>query len=244
MLAHLQELKKRLLFIVVALLIFFLGIFFLLSDFLIQEIMSYFKELFKTVAPEKPFYFIFTTLPEAFLLKVKISFYTALILLVPFIEYHVWQFLSPGLYAHERKNGLCLIFSFPLLFLLGALCLFGLVLPNALSFFSFLTTATGADQALLLPHVSDYIFLIVTFLMIFGLSFQLPLLLIFLVKSSVLSLSDLRKFRRYAIVFIFILAAVLTPPDVLSQVSLAIPLIALYEGTILYLRLTQKESHD
>lgn len=241
---HLKELKKRLFYVLGVLICLFLVCFFCISDALLSHLLAHYKQTFQSAAPEKPFYFIFTTLPEAFVLKVKISFYAALITSVPYLEYQIWRFVSPGLYTKERKNILMILLSFPFFFILGNICLFWLVLPNALAFFAAFSHQSAGDHALLLPNVSDYTALIFTFLGVFGLSFQLPLLLVFLVKTSLLSMSSLIHFRRFAIIFIFLLAAFLTPPDVLSQVGLAIPLLALYEGTILYLRMTQKESHD
>ena len=236
---HLQEIKRRLLWIIAIFFAFFLLFFVLGSDALLQEVLLYLRRF--SLDTSLSFSFIFKTLPEAFFARMSLSFYGALTFCIPFIQYHLWSFIAPGLYQKEKRFILPLILAFPFLFFLGGVFLFWGVLPNAFHFFFTTSQNLGKGEIPLLLSVSDYLSLLFTFLIVFGLSFQMPLLLIFLVKSSLLSLPHLISFRRYAVVLIFILAAFLTPPDVLSQIGLAIPLLALYEGSIIYLRLCEKK---
>jgi sec-independent protein translocase protein TatC len=186
------------------------------------------------------FSFVYNSLPEAFFIKIKVSLWGALALSIPFIEYHIYRFSYPGLYSHEKKCLYGFLLSFPIFFVAGFYFLLFFVLPNAIVFFLNVANDVGESNIPLLANLENTIDLFAIFILVFGLSFQLPLLLIFLSKTGTISIDSLKKNRKYVIVFIFILAAFLTPPDLISQVALAIPLMLLYEGTILFLWLTTK----
>ena len=173
---------------------------------------------------------------EAFVTQIKVALVAAVILAFPVIIYQVWAFVVPALKRKEAKVGLTLVLSSTLLFIAGILFTFFVILPYAFTFF--LASAQGIAS----PNISlaFYVSFCAKMMLAFGLVFQLPLVLVFLVRSGFVSLDQVRRSRKYAIVLIFVVAAILTPPDVLSQLLMAIPLLALFELGILAARLLQK----
>ena len=181
-------------------------------------------------------HFIYTKLTEGFMTELKISFISSFFFCSPFIVYQLYKFLEPGLYQDEKKIIIPYLFLSPLLFLLGVLLVYFVVMPITWKFFmSFQNIKPQNDgmSIILEARISEYIDLIIELFMGFGLAFQLPILLLILTKLQIINYEQLRKFRRYAVVLIFILAAILTPPDVISQIILALPLVLLYEISIL-----------
>jgi sec-independent protein translocase protein TatC len=185
---------------------------------------------------------IYTGLTEAFFTYVKVAFFAGIFLTFPILLWQVWLFIAPGLYKDERRTVLPFLAATPLLFFLGGACVYYLVLPMAWPFFlSF--QSTGLETALpiqLEARVSEYLDLIMTLIFAFGLCFQMPVLLVLLGKAGMVTPEWLASKRKYAIVLVFIFAAFLTPPDILSQILLAMPMLALYEISILLLRYTSK----
>ena len=161
----------------------------------------------------------------------------------PFIAAQIWMFVAPGLYKNERNAFLPFLLATPVLFIIGASFVFFVMLPYAIKFFvGFETTGgSGALGIQLQAKVSEYLDFVMTLIFAFGLCFQLPVLLSLLGRVGIVSSTMLKKFRRYAIVAVFALAAVVTPPDAFSQISLAIPLIGLYEISIWLVRLIEKK---
>lgn len=178
---------------------------------------------------------IYTSLTEAFFTYLRVAFFAGCFLTFPVILTQIWMFVAPGLYRNEKKIFLPYLVATPLLFFLGGAMVYYIVIPYAWPFFlSF--QSTGAETALpiqLEARVGEYLDLIMTLIFAFGLCFQLPVLLTLLAHAGVIGAQNLRDFRRYAIVVIFIIAAVLTPPDVFSQFALAMPIWGLYELSIL-----------
>jgi sec-independent protein translocase protein TatC len=186
---------------------------------------------------------IFTSLIEAFTTHLKITFFASLIVSFPIIAFQVYRFLSPALYRHEKIAIMPFFIASPFLFIAGVSFCYFFIIPLAWQFFaSFQIMGLDIKNPLVLEaKFSEYASLIISFLASFGIVFQLPVILIVLNKLGIVSLLWLKKARRYAIVFIFIVSAVLTPPDVLSQILMAIPLMLLYEISIIYIKLFGKK---
>lgn len=177
---------------------------------------------------------IFTGLTESFFTHIRVAMWAGMCLSFPIIASQIWMFVAPGLYRNERNAFLPFLFATPVMFILGGALVYYWLMPAAIGFFlSFETPGTtGALPIQLEARVSEYLSLIMALIFAFGVSFQLPVLLVLLGKVGIIESAWLKTYRRYAIVFAFVVAAVLTPPDVLSQVSLAVPLILLYEASI------------
>jgi sec-independent protein translocase protein TatC len=181
---------------------------------------------------------IYTDLTEAFFTYLKVAMFAGGFLTFPFLMLQVWLFVAPGLYPKEKKSILPFLFASPLLFVLGGLLVYYGVLPMAWKFF--LSFQSSADETvlpvMLEAKVGDYLNLVMILIFAFGICFQMPVIMAFLAKAGLITAKTLVSKRRYAIVGIFVVAAILTPPDVISQFALAIPLMALYEISILLVR--------
>jgi sec-independent protein translocase protein TatC len=228
---HLEELRNRLIFSVIFFLLSF-GICYFFAAEIYNFLLQPFAEFSRNHQNRR---LIYTSPAEAFTTYLKLSFYTSLFFSFPVFASQFYLFLSPGLYKNEKKNILLILFFSSFLFLIGALIAYYFILPMAIEFFaSFeIQGSAGSLSIQLEARISEYLNLVTNLLFGFGIAFQLPILLLFLIRLGLLSANDLRKKRRYWIVAIFVIAAVLTPPDVLSQVSLAIPMLFLFEVVIL-----------
>ena len=189
---------------------------------------------------------IFTALHETFITYLKVAFFAAIFLGSPILLIQIYKFIAPGLYKNEKKAILPYLISTPILFLLGGLLVYYLVMPLAIKFFlSFETTGSSTSLPIQLEaKVNEYLSLIMRLIFAFGISFQLPILLNLLARTGVVNSSYLKKTRRYVIVIIFSVAAILTPPDPITQIGLAIPLLLLYELSIITVRFTEKKNKD
>ena len=230
---HFAELRTRIIFW-----LFFFVTFFSLSYFFSQTIYNFLLQPFIDISENNlNRKIIYTSPAEAFLTYLKLSFYSALFFSMPIFISQIYLFLSPALYKNEKKNIFFLFFSSPFLFFCGAVFAYYLVLPQALKFFAsfeYQGLSSNTNFTIQLEtRISEYLNFVANLLFGFGIAFQLPILLLFLIKYDFLSTNDLRKKRKYWIVMIFILSAILTPPDVLSQISLAILLILFFEIVIL-----------
>lgn len=230
---HFSELRKRA--------IFSLGFFFCTFIFCYifsQQIYNFLLQPLLEISQNQDHRkLIYTSPSEAFITYLKTSFYAAIFFSLPIFLTEIYLFLSPALYKNEKKNILLIFFFAPFLFLFGATFAYKFILPVALQFFSSFeiqgSVASNQIPIYLETKISEYLNFVANLLFGFGIAFQSPILLLFLIRTGSLSVNDLRQKRRYCIVIIFIVAAILTPPDVISQMSLAILLILLFEIVIL-----------
>jgi len=177
---------------------------------------------------------IFTALHEGFFTQIKVGFFTALCITFPILSMQIWKFVAPGLYKNEQKAFLPFLIATPLLFMAGAAMVYYVVTPMAWNFFVSFEMGSG-DGALAIelePRISEYLSLMMRLIFAFGLAFELPVILLLLVRAGLVTHQGLAEKRKVAIVVAFVVAAILTPPDVISQLLLAIPIILLYEVSI------------
>jgi Twin arginine targeting (Tat) protein translocase TatC len=183
---------------------------------------------------------IYTKLYEAFFVEVKVALFAAFFVSFPVIANQIWAFVAPGLYAKEKKAFLPFLIATPVLFTLGAAMAYYVVMPTAFHFFLSFQGSTGGLKLEALPGTGDYLGLVMQFILAFGISFLLPVLLMLLNRAGIISRQQTIAARRYVIVGIFIVAAIATPPDVISQLLLAVPLMGLFEGTLILMWFTER----
>lgn len=238
LLDHLIELRTRLLRCVLAFILCF-GVGFVFADWVFGVLV---QPLVDAYGPDVQGRLIYTKLYEAFFVKIRVSAFAGICLAFPIIANQLWAFVAPGLYRREKRAFLPFLLATPILFGLGAsLAYFG-VMPAAFKFFlSFQTdgSANGITQEAL-PAMGEYLDLVTSLILAFGVSFLLPVLLMLLERAGIITRTQLKAGRRYAIVAAFALAAVITPPDVWSQFALAVPLILLYELSIVGIWFTER----
>ena len=238
LIAHLLELRRRLIWCVAL----YIVAFGLCYEFA-AEIYDWLARPLVAALDGEQRRFIYTSLTEAFVTYVRVAAWAALCVAFPFILMQVWRFIAPGLYRNERQALVPFLIATPVLFAAGAALAYFYVIPLAWKFFlGFEHMAVpGALPVELEARMAEYLNLTMSLLFAFGVAFQLPVLMLLLVKFGILTPEELSKRRRYAILIIFIVAAVLTPPDIMSQFCLAVPLMALYEGGIIAAKLLYKK---
>lgn len=233
---HLTELRKRVMWAALFMLAG-TGICYLF----VEDIYGFLvRPLAQAMGPNDSQRLIYTDLTEAFFTYVKVAVFAGCFLTFPFVATQLWLFVSPGLYKREKKAVLPFLVAAPIMFFLGGALVYYLVIPNAWRFFLSFQSA-GGDTVLpikLEAKVSDYLSLVMVLIFAFGMAFQMPIVLALLAKAGVITSKWLAEKRRYAIVLIFIVAAIITPPDIISQISLAVPLMILYEISILLIKYT------
>jgi len=235
LLEHLIELRSRLLKCVIALFLGFI-LCFAFSEQLFAVLVHPLKQAFGASGGK----LVYTKLYEAFFVQVKIALFGSFFLSFPIIANQLWAFVAPGLYAKEKRALLPFLLATPILFLAGASLAYFVVMPTAFHFFLDFQGNSGGLQIEALPSADAYLGLVMQFILAFGISFLLPVLLMLLNRAGLVNRSQLVGMRRYMIVAAFIAAAILTPPDVVSQLMLAVPMILLYEFTLLAIWFTDR----
>jgi sec-independent protein translocase protein TatC len=243
LLEHLIELRRRLVYSGLAIILLFFFCYFFAENiyaFLVQPLANVMDESGRDRR------LIFTALHEAFFTYIKVSFFAAMFLAFPFVAMQLWMFVAPGLYKHEKSAFLPFLVATPILFFLGGALVYYYVLPFAWDFFvSFESEGGEGGMAMQLEaKVNEYLSLVMQLIFAFGICFELPVVMTLLGRVGLVTSKGMAEKRKYAIVLAFVAAAILTPPDPISQIGLALPIIFLYEISILSVRLIEKKRGD
>ena len=240
---HLSELRSRLIKSLI-----FIFVIFIIGYIFAESIFNFLVDPYAKAVQDDGIErrLIFTALHETFITYLKVAFFSAIFLGSPILHTQIWKFIAPGLYQNEKKALLPYLIATPVLFLLGGMLVYYLVMPLAIKFFlSFETSGHLNSLPIQLEaKVNEYLSLIMRLIFAFGLSFQLPVILNLLARVGAIDSKYLKERRRYFIVIIFAAAAILTPPDPITQIGLAIPLLILYELSILSVKLTEKNKDN
>jgi len=235
LLDHLIELRQRLVRSILALAVAF-GVCFYFA----KDIFRFLAQPLVNVAGSGN-RLIYTKLYEAFFTELKVAMFAAFFVAFPIIANQVWAFIAPGLYRQEKRAFLPFLIATPVLFTMGAALAYYVVMPIAFKFLLGYQVSSGDLKIDALPSIAEYLSTVMQFIFAFGVAFLLPILLMLLERAGIVSLAQLKAGRRYAIVAAFVIAAVLTPPDVISQLLLAVPLVLLYEIALVGIRLTHRK---
>lgn len=237
LLEHLIELRGRLLRCILA-----LGAAFCVCLYFANDIFGILVHPLTEAFPAGEGKLVYTKLYEAFFVEIKVALFAAFFISFPIIANQLWAFIAPGLYAKEKKAFLPFLIATPVLFGGGASLAYFIVMPTAFKFFLGFQGNAGGLQQEALPAMGDYLDLVMRFILAFGISFLLPVLLLLLNRAGIVSREQLVKARRYIIVLIVAVAAVITPPDAASQLMLAVPLYLLFEGSLLFMLLSERKA--
>jgi sec-independent protein translocase protein TatC len=240
--SHLAELRKRLIQSFIFLIIFFIGCYFF-AEHLYGFLVEPYAKAVKDDGTERRL--IFTALQETFLTYLKVSFFAAFFVTCPFILMQIWKFIAPGLYKHEKIAIVPYLILTPILFFLGGMLVYYLIMPLAIKFFlSFESSGLTTGLPIQLEaKVDEYLSLVMKLIFAFGISFQLPVVLSLLARVGIVDAKFLKNRRKYVVVIIFTVAALLTPPDPITQIGLAIPLLILYELSIFSVSIIEKKNN-
>jgi sec-independent protein translocase protein TatC len=235
---HLIELRKRLVWALLAIFVAFLVCFWFAKP--IYNLLLWPYRL--AAGLDAPIEMIYTAPQEFFFTQVKLALFGAVFIAFPVLATQIYMFVAPGLYRNERQAFLPFLVATPLLFLLGAALVYFMAMPLAMKFFlSMQQTGDQQVQIHLTARVSEYLSLIMALILGFGICFQLPVVLTLLARAGMITAAQLKRYRRHAIFAVFVVAAVLTPPDPISQIALAVPTVLLYEASIYAVKLAEKK---
>jgi sec-independent protein translocase protein TatC len=240
---HLTELRSRLVKSIIYFFIFFI-LCYLLSENIYSFLVQPYADAVKDDVTERRL--IYTALHETFVTYLKVAFFSSIFITSPIILTQIWKFIAPGLYKNEKLALLPYLIITPILFILGGMLVYYLIMPLAIKFFlSFETSTINNSLPIQLEaKVNEYLSLIMRLIFAFGLSFQLPVLLSLLARVGFVDSAYLKKRRKYVVVIIFAVAAIITPPDPITQIGLGIPLLILYELSILAVKIIEKKNKD
>ena len=234
---HLIELRKRLMWALLAIFVAFLVCFWFAKP--IYNLLLWPYRL--AAGTDAPIEMIYTAPQEFFFTQVKLALFGAVFIAFPVIATQIYMFVAPGLYRNERQAFLPFLVATPVLFLLGAALVYFVAMPLAMKFFlSMQQTGDQQVQIHLTARVSEYLSLIMALILGFGICFQLPVVLTLLARAGLITADALKRYRRHAILAVFVVAAVLTPPDPISQIALAVPTVLLYELSIYAVKLAEQ----
>ncbi len=233
LLDHLIELRRRLLWALLA-----VAVAFFACLYFAREIFSFLVQPLVAAGQQK---IIYTQLFEAFFVQVKVALFAAMMIAFPVIANQLWRFVAPGLYGKEKRALLPFLLATPVLFALGAATAYYGAVPVALKYLLSFQGQLGGIEQEALPAVGNYLGFIMQFIMAFGIAFQLPILIMLLERSGVVTFDQLRGARRYMIAGAFLVAAIFTPPDIISQFMLALPIILLFELSLIAIRFTRRK---
>ena len=236
---HLIELRNRLLWSIGALVVGFV-LCYLVAEEMYRFLVQPLADLMEGQPGRR---MIYTALHEAFFTQLKVAFFGSVCLTFPIVAGQLWAFVAPGLYKNERRAFLPFLLATPILFVMGAALVYYLIFPLAWQFFmSFETAGEEGTLAIVMePKVNEYLSLVMKLIFAFGLSFQLPVVLMLMARAGMVTSKGLAEKRKYAVVLTFATAALLTPPDIISQIGLGIPILLLYEISILGTKLVEKK---
>ncbi|MEL1249485.1 twin-arginine translocase subunit TatC [Aurantiacibacter gilvus] len=235
LLDHLIELRGRLVKAVLALLAAFA-----VCLYFADRIFGFLVRPLTNAFPEGQGQLIYTRLYEAFFVEVKVALFAAFFVAFPIIANQLWAFIAPGLYAREKRAFLPFLIATPVLFFLGGSLAYYVVMPLAFTWFLGFQGDAGGLEAQALPAMGEYLDLVMRFILAFGISFLMPILLMLLNGAGLVTRQQLATARKYIVVLVFALAAIITPPDVISQLLLAGPLLLLFEGSLVLMRITER----
>jgi len=243
LLDHLIELRSRLLKSAIAILVLFFICYYFAPD-LYNFLVAPLADVLEKMGGQRRL--IFTALHEAFFTYIKVAFFAALFLSFPFIAIQIWMFIAPGLYKNEKKAFAPFLIATPILFFMGGALVYYLIFPLAWSFFLSFESVGGAGALpiQLEAKVDQYLSLVMRLIFAFGLCFELPVVMTLLGRVGMVTSKGMKEKRKYAIVLAFVAAAILTPPDVISQIGLALPTMLLYEISIISVKIVEKKRGD
>ncbi len=243
LLDHLVELRSRLVWSVASIIVLFIAIF-PFAEYVYQFLVQPLADVFDEMGGQRRL--IFTALHEAFFTYIKLSLITALFVAFPFISMQFWMFVAPGLYKHEKSALAPFLVATPILFFMGGAMVYYIVMPWAYEFLLNFELQGGEGTLPIVsePKVNEYLSLSINLIFAFGICFELPVVLSLLGRIGIINSQGMKEKRKYAILIAFIVAAVITPPDVISQVMLASVLICLYEVSIFSVRLIEKKRDE
>ncbi|MCC6925059.1 twin-arginine translocase subunit TatC [Novosphingobium sp.] len=235
LLDHLIELRTRLMRSILA-----LGVAFAICLYFASDIFGFLIRPLTEAFPPGQGKLVYTKLYEAFFVELKVALFGGFMLAFPVIANQLWAFVAPGLYAKEKKAFLPFLFMTPVLFFAGAALAYLVVMPTAFKWMLGFQGVKGGLNVEALPAAGDYLGLVMQFILAFGISFLLPVLLLLLNRAGIVSRKQLIGLRRYMIVLMAVIAAIITPPDIVSQILLLVPLVLLFEGALLVMWLGER----